>query len=389
MDRGDDENFVEEIEIPAETLKEDFTPKPVAKSNGQGGGSGDGGGRSSGRSDIPGREELERQIQRLTRSEEETKRRAQTAEEALAATQRRSTEEITRARQEVGQTRKREVETARTAIEAVLNETEAGLKAAKIQFAQAYSAGDGEALAEAQSRISELTVAKHENKRRLDDLPTKDALEAETAEMTQPPKPKTPQDAFEQYVGQFKPRAQQFLRKHPKLASDPRLNRKLGVAHDDALADGLTEETDEYFEFLEDKLGFTQNDDYFEDGGEPPPRQQRQERREERTMPTREQQRGTDGGGRQYTENRNNRPMRSAPVRGGSDVGRVSGGRVRVGLTEGEISHATDGSIVWGEHNAPRPELVGEPIGTTEMARRKAMIKQGKAGKLTYNIAND
>ena len=99
---------------------------------------------------------------------------------------------------------------------------------------------------------------------------------------------------------------------------------------------------------------------------------------------------GTDGGGRQYTPQRAQTPVarreigaptitRSAPVRGGDTARGVIGGRREIGLTAGEIQQATDGTIPWRPHDAPKPEMVGEPIGTTEFARRKMlMMREGR-----------
>lgn len=392
MERGDDDdNFAEVVAVPEETLEDTnyVPPKPKPQPSATGG---------EPRRDLPGRDDLERQIARLTKAKEDTERRAQTAEEALHATQRRSTEEISRSRKEVAQSKRTTVETARSALETAIAENESALAAAKLQFRQAYDSGDGAALADAQARISDLTVAKHENSRRRDSLPSKEELDAEEEQITRPKDPAkmTPDERFEAYVSQFNPKAQTWLRKHPEFATSANLNRKLGRIHAEALEDeGLEENSDEYFDFINNRLGFSNNEnDAGDDGGDnlrgyddgARRRPQREERDVQRDRGSIEG-RGSSNGARQYTENRNNRPMRSAPVRGGSDGNRSVNGRrtAHVGLTDGEIQQATDGTLVWGDHNAPRPELVGEAIGTTEFARRKMLMK--KAGR--YNMPSE
>lgn len=383
MDRGDDEDFAEVVEVPAEDLEDtNFEPKPPK-------GADDAPRR---RDSLPGRSDLQRQIDRLTRTNQETERRMLTAEEQLAATRRRSTEEVSRARQETAQTRLEAVETARVSLETAIQENDAGLTAAKKELSQAFAAGDGDGVAEAQARISEITVARHENMRRRDTLPSKDQLAAEVEQTTRPKDPSkmTTEERFENYLAQFAPRSQEWLRKHPEFASDPRLNRKLGRAHEDAVDAGHEQNSDSYFDFINDKLGFKEasgDDEYFEDDGDPPPRQQqRQERREprERDVQNRRgsiEQNGSDRGARQFSDQRNNRPMRSAPVRGGGGGG-GDNRHVRVILTDGERDHATDGTIVWNTDDPTGRFKKGDPIGLTEMARRKMLMK--KNGR--YNI---
>lgn len=384
------EEFATEIEVPAEELEDtNFQPRPEAPKNGTEGH------RAAPRSDLPGRDELERQIKRLTRTSEDNKKRADQAQDALVATQRRAVEDVGRMRQETLQTRKQSVETSRAAIEAVISETEAGLNAAKQQFKQAYDAGDGEALANAQLRISELTVARVENMRRRDALPTAEQVAAEATAPIKDPSKMTPSERFEAYLSQFQPKAQDWLRKHPEFASDAKLNRKLSRAHEEATLDrDLEENSPEYFDFINQKLGLEEgdNDDgYFEDDPQPEPQPRRQPQREDRDVQRSRgsvEGRGSDGGARQFTDNRNNRPMRSAPVRGGSDTGTVRGSRVRVGLTEGEISAATDGTThVWNYDDPSGQDRFkkGDAIGVTEMARRKALMK--KAGR--YNMPSE
>lgn len=391
MDRGDDEDFAEVVEVPAEDLEDtNFEPKPepLAKVADD----------APRRRDIPGRSDLQRQIDRLTRSNQDFEQRAKTADEQLAATRRRASEEVGKARQETAQTRLDAVETSRVSLDTAIQENEAGITAAKKELSQAFSAGDGDAVAEAQARISDLTVARHENMRRRDTLPSKDQLAAEVEQTTKPKDPSkmTVEERFEDYLSRFHPRSQQWLRKHPEFATDARLNRKVSRAHEDAVDAGIEQNSDEYFNFIDEKLGFKEasDDDYFEEDGDPPPRrEQRQERREprERDVQNRRgsiEQGGSDRGARQFTEQRNNRPMRSAPVRGGGGSGGGDGRRVSVALTAGESEAATDGTLQWNYDGPVDPSTgnpryrKGDPIGRTEMARRKMLMK--KNGR--YNI---
>ncbi len=67
-----------------------------------------------------------------------------------------------------------------------------------------------------------------------------------------------------------------------------------------------------------------------------------------------------------------------APVQ--ASGGGVSGGGVEVRLSKGEAAAATDGTLVWNYSDPSGKNLFkkGDPIGITEMARRKkAMSEQG------------
>ena len=56
-------------------------------------------------------------------------------------------------------------------------------------------------------------------------------------------------------------------------------------------------------------------------------------------------------------------------------------GKVSVQLKPNEVKSATDGTIVW--NSGPNK---GKPIGTQEMARRKAILERdGKYGNININ----
>jgi hypothetical protein len=72
-----------------------------------------------------------------------------------------------------------------------------------------------------------------------------------------PPKPQV--DIVEQLASQVadagSPRAATWVRQHPQYARDPRLNRQMIRAHEDAVDEGIAPDTDRYFEYVENKLG--------------------------------------------------------------------------------------------------------------------------------------
>jgi hypothetical protein len=142
------------------------------------------------------------------------------------------------------------------------------------------------------------------------------------------------QDPQEAYIARFTPRSQEYLRKHRDLITDTNKNKRMIAAHYEAEAEGLSPDSDAYFKFLDQKLGFS----------EAPQKQERQNR------------------------------MPAAPISRGDGGDISSGGPAVIKLTSGEARAATDGSIVW--NHGPNK---GEPIGVKEYARRKSiMMKQGQ-----------
>ena len=139
-------------------------------------------------------------------------------------------------------------------------------------------------------------------------------------------------DAFEDHLSNFTSRTADWMRAHKDLVTDPRSNSKLVGCHHLALGEGLVPDSDEYFSFVENKMGLK------------------------------------NGGGN----------GRSGNVQRGSSDG---GNAVR--LSKGEVERANDGSIQWGRHDLAAgrikdASMIGKPIGNVEYARRRIeMQKQG------------
>lgn len=61
-------------------------------------------------------------------------------------------------------------------------------------------------------------------------------------------------DPVESLASQLTPRSADWVRAHPEYARDPAMTRRMVRAHEDAVDEGLTADTDEYFAFVETKL---------------------------------------------------------------------------------------------------------------------------------------
>lgn len=74
-------------------------------------------------------------------------------------------------------------------------------------------------------------------------------------------KPKTPEpqythaDPVEAFASRLSATSAEWVRKNPQFVTDPRLNRKMIRAHEDAVDDGIAVDTPAYFAAIEAKLG--------------------------------------------------------------------------------------------------------------------------------------
>lgn len=316
----------------------------------------------------PGATELRSQVEKLTRQRDENQRRADAEARARADAETRAREAAREA--EAARTGSQDVQ--RVSIENAISATEASIKAAKKTLSGLWAEGKFDEAADTQEEIAiaaaELAQLKA-GKAALPATGTETTVGRVEVRKPEPARPTQDQE-FETRISQYSPRAQQWLREHRDAITDPVVNARLIRAHHVAVDQGLHsgeargEETDAYFDFLSQKLGYT-------NGGEQPPQRAHEEARpvprQQQTQPPRQRS--------------------AAPVRGSdSGSGRASGGgeSVRVKLTEGERSAALDGTHVWDYDNQRPGAKKGDPIGITEMARRKALIEAGKAGNLQY-----
>lgn len=119
----------------------------------------------------------------------------------------------------------------------------------KRDYANAMAAGNFDQAAEIQSQMS-INGAKMlqlEN--------GKAALEQRIANPP-PRQAEVPQDPVEAIASQLSPRSASWVRAHPECVRDKRLYMKMVGAHNIAIADGFTADTDEYFAEIERQMGY-------------------------------------------------------------------------------------------------------------------------------------
>ncbi|HVT27673.1 MAG TPA: hypothetical protein VHE81_06605 [Lacipirellulaceae bacterium] len=73
--------------------------------------------------------------------------------------------------------------------------------------------------------------------------------------------PKAPADPFEASIQGLSPKSQQWLRSHPECVTDDLLNAKVLLADKEAKRKGFAADTPEYFQYIEEKMGYRTPDD--------------------------------------------------------------------------------------------------------------------------------
>ncbi len=225
-----------------------------------------------------------------------------------------------------------QLDTVVTGLEAAKSEADA----AEREYATAFEAGDGAAMARAQRKIANAEARILTLSGAKDDLEEAAKRRPAPADPTHRRAPQQPTDPIERFAQGMSARSAACIRSHPECVTDPKLNARMLAAHNLALADDVVVDSDEYFRRIEEGV-----------------------------KPVTKKADPEPGSGR--------RP--SAPAAGGSTGGgsALNGGGIDVKLTKGEARSATDGTLVWNydDPSGKNKFKKGEPIGLEEMARRK------------------
>lgn len=144
--------------------------------------------------------------------------------------------------------RRADLQSVESALEIVKSRDES-LKRA---YAEAHASGDSDRVAEIvqamtvnEEQKKDLKKGKKELKRQIE------AAERQPVHPVAPPQA----DMVEQIAQSVSPRSAAWLRDSKEHLKDERSIRKMFRAHEDAVEDGLTPDSDEYFSFIEGRLG--------------------------------------------------------------------------------------------------------------------------------------
>lgn len=288
---------------------------------------------------VPPVEDLKGQLAELTKTAERErgeKEAARAEAVRLAAEATQAKDALAKVHTDLAESNVSAVESAIAAAKAEADGYQRDQQAAFENGDYAKAADFGRKMAKAEAKIVRLEEGK-------DDLET---LRAQPKKPEATPQPAAQADPFERVVASASPKAQTWLRAHPEFVKDEGKARKAQIAHLSAIDNGLTVDSDAYFDFCEQQLGLK---------AKPEP------------QPT---TRTTS--------------MPAAPV---SRDATPSGGQTtptQVSLTPGEQRNATDGTIVWNYNDPKVGAVKGQAIGLKEMARRKIALKAAGAYDRSY-----
>ena len=226
------------------------------------------------------------------------------------------------AERETAQIKTRVVDTEIDAVANALAVSEMELDTAKRDLKKAMEEGDFDGVVSANEKLAQKTLEINRLKE------GKEALENRSKQ--QPDS----SDPFDNYVSRFTPRSQDYLRKHKEVVTDPKKNKLLIAAHYEAEANGHAADTDGYFDFIDQRMGY-------------------------KTVEPKTQQQARGG------------TTPAAPVSRSVDSSSSSTSPNVIKLSAGEAKAATDGTILWN-HGPDK----GKPIGVKEYARRKALMQR-------------
>ena len=189
---------------------------------------------SSSASVDEGISELKRKLDAEKRAREEAERRAYDAQK--------------QAHQSNFDAKRADLQSVESALEIIKSRDES-LKRA---YAEAHASGDSDRIAEIVQAMTVNEEQKKDLKKGKKEL--KKQIEAAERQPVHPVPP--PQvDMVEQIAQSVSPRSAAWIREAKDHLKDDRSVRKMFRAHEDAVEDGITPDTDEYFAFIEGRLG--------------------------------------------------------------------------------------------------------------------------------------
>lgn len=285
--------------------------------------------------------ELVSQYKELEAKSEEHRAAKEEAQSRAAAAQ----NEAALARKEAQAARAAATSSNMDTITTALSSAQAETEAAKRDIKLAGESGDYDAQANAYERLAKATALAM----RYDEA--KADLESRKAAI---PEPIRSFDPVEDYVKGRTEQTTNWLRQHREFVTDPRKNAKLTAAHHDAMSEGLSVDTKDYFDHVEKFIGLRKEAGEIENV-------QRL------------------GAARKIVV----RPV--APVNGSGGSGGAVGG-IEVRLSAGEAAAAVDGTHIWNydDPSGQKKFKKGEPIGVQEFARRKLKLKEAGQYDRTY-----
>jgi hypothetical protein len=204
-----------------------------------------GGGESAAPQPSP-EDDMQAQLEAARREKAEADRRAEAAEQRAAEERRRYEAESRQSKAELSDTR---LATISNAMEA----NAAQIRDLKAQRRAALEGGNFEAEESLTDQLMELST----KRQRLQEGKT--ALEQQIEHERNAPKQPTPEQAMENWKSTLSPQSRQWVDRHPEVMRDPARFQRLGLAHQAATEfEGITADTPEYFDYINERMGFAE-----------------------------------------------------------------------------------------------------------------------------------
>lgn len=208
--------------------------------------------REPAREEEPVVDAREKALNDLKRQYENQKRIAEAEREARKQAElyaRQQAQHIGRAQNEVQDSNLRIIMNA-------IDSTEQAAAVAERDYAEAMAAGDyalaakaQRAMAQAESHLLQLNNGKQKIEEALSQTTEGSVYEPQVPSF----EPQIQRDPVDVYAERLTPKSAQWLREHPDAANKI---GKLTRAHQDALEDGIIAESDEYFDYINNRMGY-------------------------------------------------------------------------------------------------------------------------------------
>lgn len=178
------------------------------------------------------------------------KKRLEAAEQARLDAEKRAREAAERAQRATSETKDANYQLVVNAIETVKGRADA----IKQAYSNAMASGDFDKAAQLQEALAvnaqQLSELKRGKKAMKEEMERKEKAAPETPERSNEP-------MIDQLARQVSPRSASWLRENRDTLDNDRMIRRMFRAHEDAVDEGIAADSDEYFAFIENRLGLT------------------------------------------------------------------------------------------------------------------------------------
>jgi hypothetical protein len=129
-------------------------------------------------------------------------------------------------------------------------------EALEAQYAASMAEGDYQRGAKIQRQMAQVEARLMTLQQGKEELETILQQPRPEPKLEQPRIQPTQSDSIDDKIRHLHPKSQEWIKAHPETLSDPKLNNKMTAAHYKALAEDYTPNTDDYFAFIDNEMGY-------------------------------------------------------------------------------------------------------------------------------------